>query len=386
MEPVPCTFAQAGRHDGRVRFQVSQTLDAIERRLSTDPLRAAAVLDLAEVVHLVDLDAAGSGPQGDDRSQARAGFGVGKPASLLRLGLAVDAVTRHLGDDTAAVYPVAERGLLSDTDLSSNERMVIRRWSDDGLVEVIPAGTPALARAREIGELTGLTVVSRAPGGTALLPAPGGAALVAPRAPAGPGHDLPAPGTHPALRRWWRCPEPGCPSFGGAPGNAQPPPLLAAGVPTCPRHGARLADAGPRPPAVALTVRVDGVVRQRFAVVAGRPVNVGRMPEDAGAVALGSLLDEQTGRWISRTHVRFELTERGLAVTDVSTNGTWVLSAQGQRSDVPPHQPHPVGEWDAVVLHDRVEIARPQRRAGAAPGAASVMGDAPTMALRLPRP
>ena len=368
MEPVPCVFPLAGLHDGRVRFQVSQTLDAIERRLTTDPLRAAAVLDLAEIVHLVDLDA-------------------GKPANLLRLGLAVDAVTRHAGDDTAAVYPVAERGLLSDTDLSSNERMVIRRWSDDGLVEVIPAGSPALARAREIGELTGLTVVSRAPGGAALLPAPGGAAITPTRGPAGHGHDQPPPGTHPALRRWWRCPEPGCPSFGGATGAGQPPPTLATAVPTCPRHGARLADAGPRPPAVALTVRLDGVVRQRFVVAAGRPVSVGRMPEDPGAVALGSLLDEPTGRWISRTHVRFELTDRGLVVIDTSTNGTWVLSAQGQRSAVPPNQPHPVGEWDAVVLHDRVEIARPQRPAGAgpAPGAASVMGDAPTMALRIPR-
>ena len=80
MEAVPCVFPLAGLHDGRVRFQVSQTLDAIERRLTTDPLRATAVLDLAEIVHLVDLDA-------------------GKPANLLRLGLAVDAVTRHAGDD-----------------------------------------------------------------------------------------------------------------------------------------------------------------------------------------------------------------------------------------------------------------------------------------------
>src|SRR2546423_15198038 len=99
-----------GRHDGRVRFHVSQTFDAIERRLTTDPLRAAAVLDLAEVVRLAELDGAGS-----------------RPANLLRLGLAVDALTRHLADDTAAVYPVTERVLLSDTDLTSNERMVVRR-------------------------------------------------------------------------------------------------------------------------------------------------------------------------------------------------------------------------------------------------------------------
>jgi FHA domain len=358
------------RHDEQVRFHVSQTLDAVERRLSTDPLLASAVLDLGEVVRLAEVD-------------------HGRPANLLRLGLAVDALARETGDDTATVYPVAERGLLSDTDLTSNERMVIRRWSDDGLVEVIPAGGPVAARVREIGELTGLPVIGRAPlpgyagPGYALLPAAGGAALA--RHPSGgPGSgvsELPAPGTHPALRRWWRCPEPDCPSF-GPPDRTQPPPRLAAGVPSCPRHGTRLADAGPRPAAVALAVRVNGVVRHRFPVQAGRPVTVGRLPDDPDGVTLGPLVDRETGSRISRTHVRFELGDGGLTVTDLSTNGTWLRGRQ-----VPPQQPVPVGERDTVHLHDRVEIGRAGQPSAARPGGSvgSVMGDAPTMALRLPR-
>ena len=382
MDTVPVPGIGTGRHDVRVRYHVSQTHDAIERRLTTDPLLAVAVTDLTEVVRLAALENAGSGPPAE---AARAGLGGGRPANLLRLGLAVDALTREFADETAAVYPVAERGLLSDNDLTANERMVIRRWSDDGLVEVIPAGTPAMVRVREIGELTGLPVISRAPlpgyarPGYALLPAPGGATVVRHRSTASVGAGEAA---HPVMLRWWRCPEPGCPSFGGG-GTGQPPPHLAAAVPTCPRHGTRLADAGPRPAAVPLAVRVDGAVRQRFTVVAGRPVSVGRLPDDGG-VALGPLLDEATGRRISRTHARFELRDSGLTVTDLSTNGTWLRGQQ-----VPPNQPQPVGERDAVRLHDRVEIGRADRPGGGsgpAPGMGSVMADAPTVALRLPRP
>src|SRR5262249_18812299 len=65
----------------------------------------------------------------------------------------------------------------------SNERMVIRRWSDDGLVEVVPTEVPALARVCEVAALIGQPVITRAPlpgyPGVRLSPvaAPGGAAL-----------------------------------------------------------------------------------------------------------------------------------------------------------------------------------------------------------------
>ena len=385
------------RHDGAVRFQVSQTLDAIEARLSTDPLVAGAVVDLAEVVRLADLDA-------------------GRPASLLRLGLAVDALTRQLGDETAALYPVADRALLADTDLGSNERMVIRRWSDDGLVELLPAECPVPARLREVAELTRLALVTRAPvpgfagTGYALLPAAGGAVLsphppaaAPPPAQARPAGRLgarrnaaepggPATRAHPALGRWWRCPVADCASFGPPRGAAQPPPALVAAVPTCPRHGEKLADAGARPVAVPVAVCLEGAVRHRFPVVAGRPVVVGRRPDDPSGVALAEYLDEQSARWISRNHIRLELHGWTLAVTDTSTNGTLVLVRTGpaERSRPVPltaGQSRSLGEWDTVRLHEGVELRRADRpgtgRAGTA--AASVMSEAPTVSMRLPR-
>ena len=127
-----------------MRFGVSHVLDAIERRITTDPTAAGGVVDLTEIVRLADLDG-------------------GRPAHLLRLGLVIDALARHMSDGGVAVYPVAQRALLSDTDLTANERMVIRRWSDDGLVEVVPAEVPALARVCEITTLIGQPVITRAP-------------------------------------------------------------------------------------------------------------------------------------------------------------------------------------------------------------------------------
>jgi hypothetical protein len=55
-----------------VRFEVSKVLDAIEARLTTDPALVRAVVDLSEVVRYADLDG-------------------GRPASMLRLGLVIDA-------------------------------------------------------------------------------------------------------------------------------------------------------------------------------------------------------------------------------------------------------------------------------------------------------
>ena len=144
-----------------MRFEVFRVLDAIERRLSIDPVVAAAVVDLAEVTRLEDLDG-------------------GRSANLLRLGLIVDALGQRLGDSAAALYVVADRSMMSDTELTSNERMVIRRWSDDGLIEVLPAGVPVQARIREISALTGLSMITRIGGaGSAYapVPAPGGIAL-----------------------------------------------------------------------------------------------------------------------------------------------------------------------------------------------------------------
>src|SRR5207244_10338153 len=99
---------RVGRREAAVRFGVSHVLDAIERRATTDPTAAGGVVDLTEIVRLADLDG-------------------GRPAHLLRLGLVIDALARHLSDGAVAMYPVAERALLSDTDRTEDERMVLRR-------------------------------------------------------------------------------------------------------------------------------------------------------------------------------------------------------------------------------------------------------------------
>jgi hypothetical protein len=356
-------------HDVRVRFEATRALDAVERRLATDPLLTGGIVDVAEAIRLVDLDG-------------------GRPVSLLRLGLLIDALARLLGDGGVAIYPVAERGLLSDTELTSNERMVLRRWSDDGLLELLPAGAPVLARAAEIAALTGQPVLTRAQvRGYALAPRPdgGGAALV----PAGP---APAAQAHPALNWLWRCPVPDCASFGqpatgGGPGGGagQPPPALGpSGTPTCPRHGERLTEAGPRPASVAMVARVDGLVRHRFAVGEGAPVLVGRSPDEPGSVVLGPHLGERALGWVSRRHLTLELRGDTVYATDFSTNGTVAVGPAG-RTRLVPRQPHRLADGESLELYEGVELARPGgvSAAGAAPG--SVMAEAPTVAMRLPR-
>jgi hypothetical protein len=90
--------------------------------------------------------------------------------------------------------------------------------------------------------------------------------------------------------------------------------------------------------------------------------------------------------------VRLDLRDGRLTVTDMSTNGTVVVvrtgpAAQPREVALTAGQSHALGEWDAVRLHDGVELRRADRPpAGAAvPVPGSVMSDAPTVALRLRR-
>lgn len=352
-----------------MRFGVSRVLDAIEARLTLDPALARGVLDLAEVVRLVDLD-------GDH----------GKPASLLRLGHVVDAYGQHLAEDGVAVYVVTGRGLLSDLDLTSNERMTVRRWVDDGLVEVLE--DPA-DRVLEVAELIGVPVLSRQmfpehadrypwlPTGL-LAPYPGGLSTVRAGTPGPPRTQM--------LTRLWQCAEPTCAGFGAA-SPAQPPPRLRSAAPVCPRHGTRLADLGPRPAAKVLAVRVDGAVRGRFVVREAAPVSVGRAPGPAGAgsaVELGPLLSDTALRWVSRGHLYLELRGDALVVTDTSTNGTSVRTPAGA-VPLSAGQAYGLGDDDVIELYQGVELGRPTRFRGGAAAPASVMAEAPTVSIRMPR-
>jgi hypothetical protein len=362
-----------------VRLGISHVLDAIEKKLSTDPTATGAVVDLGEVVRLAELDG-------------------GRPAYLLRLGLLVDLVGRHLCDDGISVYAVADRALLSDTDLTANEKIVIRRWSDDGLIEIVPKdGPPAAERAREVAALTGLPLISRQAdkySGLTYAPAVAGNTITLVPKMLGPGPAAPAP----ILGRRWRCPESYCPSFGDTAGNGggsgrdsakqgrpQPPAQLRGGVPYCPRHGEKLTDLGPAPRAVALAVKVNNIVWHRFVVTEAAPVVVGRAPEDPDGVIIGLTLDERGLRWVSRTHVQLELRGHRLSVTDLSTNGTTLLrrtspGEQPRRSPMQHGESSPIAEWDTVEVYEGIELGRAIRSAGPAPGAPtdSVMTEAPT--------
>ncbi len=377
-----------------MRFEVSKVLDAIESRLSTDPALARAVIDLDEVVRFVDLD-------------------NGRPASVLRLGQVVDALGRHVAEENVGVYVVLPRALLSDADLTSNERMVIRRWADDGLVEVLPAVDD---RVLEVAELLGLPVLTRArfdahrdrrpwvdEPGRLLAPVTGSAGpVLVSRVGRGvvPAVGEPSPVGARLLARVWRCPEGNCAAYGGSDNAdspfadmrrhtspvAQPPPSLRGGAPTCPRHGTRLADAGPRPAVEVLSVRIGGVVRQRFVVSDGQPVTVGRAPDDGG-VMLGQWLTEDARKWISRNHVRFELRAGELVVRDVSTNGAGIRPGgsmdDDQRLAMAREEARGLATTDVVELYADVHVARSRLWAtGGNTDPHSVMAEAPTISMR----
>ncbi|SCL69214.1 FHA domain-containing protein [Micromonospora chersina] len=382
-----------------MRFEISKVLDAIEGRVCTDPSLARAVVDLAEVIRWQDLDG-------------------GRPASLLRLGMVIDALSRQLEEDSVPVYAIVHRALLSDADLTSNERMVVRRWADDGLVEVLDQPGD---RMLEVADLLGLPVLSRVrfdglggrwpwlgQAGRVLAPVPGAGGPVF-IAHVG-GGQTPASGSRsPAgaklLARQWRCPEPGCALFGGGGGGGafadlarvdrapagQPPPTLRNGVPSCPRHGTRLGDAGPRPRTAVLAVRIGGLVRRRFVLTETQPVLVGRAPDANGGVVLGQWLNDEARRWISRNHVRFELRVGEVIVTDTSTNGSGVRPggsmAEPDRIPLAPQQSRVLGDGDLVELYPGVQIGRADEVTSDAKfSPTSVMAEAPTMAMRLPRP
>ncbi|MEV4542808.1 FHA domain-containing protein [Micromonospora echinaurantiaca] len=383
-----------------MRFEISKVLDAIEGRVCTDPSLARAVVDLAEVIRYQDLDG-------------------GRPASLLRLGMVIDALARQLEEDSVPVYAIVHRALLSDADLTSNERMVVRRWADDGLVEVLD--NPG-DRMFEVADLLGLPVLSRAradglrgrypwlveqPGRVvAPVPGPGGPAFVAHVGKGDtPVAGEPSPVGVKLLARQWRCPEPGCALFGGGGGGGafadlarvdrspagQPPPSLRGGAPTCPRHGTRLGDAGPRPRTEVLAVRIGGLIRRRFVLSEEQPVVVGRAPEQTGGITLGQWLNDEARRWISRNHVRFELRVGEVIVTDVSTNGSGIRPggsmAEPDRIALKPQQSRVLDAGDMVELYPGVQVGRPgELPAGAPYTPTSVMAEAPTMAMRLPRP
>ena len=137
---------------------------------------------------------------------------------------------------------------------------------------------------------------------------------------------------------------------------------------------------------MALSVRIDGVIRRRFTVTEGAPVTVGREPAEERGVRVGPWLTGDALAEISRSHVVVSLTADGLEVVDTSTNGTIVRrhSREDSTEDVKLGRGDRqlVGDMDVIELHSGVELVR--RASAGASVPRSVMADAPTIALRLP--
>jgi hypothetical protein len=210
----------------------------------------------------------------------------------------------------------------------------------------------------------------------------------------------PSPVGQQLLARIWSCPESNCVSFGSGGDSdspfadmrkvtspvAQPPPSLRSGAPTCPRHGTRLRDAGARPAVEVLSVRIDGVVRQRFVVSTDKPVVVGRAPE-GGGIMLGQWLTDDARKWISRGHVRLALDNGELTAQDVSTNGTGIRPGGSLEDDdritLNRDETRVLAANDMVELYAGVNVGRAKLwSTGGVTQPSSVMAEAPTMAIR----
>jgi hypothetical protein len=135
---------------------------------------------------------------------------------------------------------------------------------------------------------------------------------------------------------------------------------------------------------------VDGIIRERFVVRAGRPVVVGRSPDDPTGIVIGGYLDGSIAQMISRNHVRLELRDDGLVATDLSTNGTVVRTpgvtgsyGLGEQVHLTNGVPYLLGPADTVELYRGVALARADRiPSGTVGGQSSVMDEAPTMTIR----
>jgi|GEM_PF-768214 len=407
-------------------------MDSIERRLTTDVTLAQAVVDLGEVARFAELDG-------------------GRPVNLIRVGMAVDALSRYLIDAGAMLYGVVGRELLSEPALTSKERMVLGRWADDGLIEVT---TGVADRAVEIADLTGLPLLAVGPygefagrfpwlrdnpervlrlaprGGSAVLSPVDGAevdpavarAVAVGKAPvtdgtAATGEVVPldvftthgaqrishtlvvrrrfiraAPSEHGAalMTREWRCEDEMCSAFGEHRRPGQPLPRLRDGAPACPRHGSPLRDVGPRPPSYAVSVVVDDLARRRFVVAADRPVSVGvASSEDDEVISVAEWASHEAAKaWIGPVHVRLEVRDGALVVTDVSRTGTVIWRRSGPddngRTSWLRGSSTTLGDWDTVELYTGFELARGDRRLATVVGRAeplSVLLDAPTVAV-----
>ena len=259
--------------EGAMRFDVTHVLDAIERHLTTEAALAQAVVDLGQVAWFDALDG-------------------GRPVNLLRTGLLVDALARHLGEDAVMIYPVAGPGPAHrrrpDLQGADGARPLGRRRAHRGRAgrrrpggrggrpHRLAGGDPRrLSRALEprYPWLRGQPdrVLRLVPGRRRRRAFVGGQ----------PGPRQAGRSRGRLLGRVWRCPRRDCPTFGERRGGPRPCRACAPACRSCPRHDEPLVNAGPRAArGRPWPLIVDGVVRDPVRGAAGRPVTVGRSPDD----------------------------------------------------------------------------------------------------------
>lgn len=421
-----------------MRFQTSAVMDAIERRLTTDVVAAQAVVDIGAVARCVELD------RGRPVNLVRIGmvldalsrylvdegamlYGVAERALLSDQALTSKermVLGRWLDDGVIEVTSEVADRPAEIADLTGLPLIVLRPdpvlaqrypWLTDGsgrALRLVPRGGVASLRP-----LSGEENVDagRAAGGedTARVVA----SAKVPTSGNGEQVELPLPAEvltgKPAARmsrvrvsgsrfhrgepaggdagrlvtQSWRCDGYDCPAFGERRPVGQPVPRLRHdGVPVCPRHGEPVSDAGPRPAAYPVSIVVDDLPRRRIVVREGEPVEVGRA-EDPRVVSVTPWLHEAAASWISPVHVRLEVRDGDLVVTDLSENGTvvWQRTAPDDRGATRNlrRAAHRLGEWDTVELYTGIELARGDRRLVTVLGRdepGSVLVDAPTAA------
>ncbi|BCB87132.1 hypothetical protein Psuf_044450 [Phytohabitans suffuscus] len=128
------------------------------------------------------------------------------------------------------------------------------------------------------------------------------------------------------------------------------------------------------------------MIRRRFVVAQDTPVVVGRAPEQGG-IMLGQWLSEEARRWISRSHVRFEMRGSEVVAQDVSTNGTGVRPGgsmdEAERVTLK-RQTRVLSPGDLIELYPGVHVGKARTLTSAAPlSAVSVMAEAPTLSMRI---
>jgi hypothetical protein len=345
-----------------------------EDHLTLDAARADFVIDVANIVREPTL-------------------GGTRGADLGRLLALLDGLADFAADDGFRAYAVTDGSLLTDGRLTADERATLARWYEDGLLEVLPVADDRIVELAGTADVRAVTRDNlldyyrrhpwlpgnrdrvlwpeAGPGGTVrvetrIMPTPAewqlsakeeesallGARMIDRRGGTGPRADL--------LLRRWRCPESGCPQFGGSATGSSGAPTYRRGTVLCPAHDVPLTDLGPRPREAQLKIRVDGRVRHRFLVADGGETVVGRAPDGGGdgddGVALAPWLNAAARAAVSRRHVVIRLRGTTLAVRDVSANGTRIRIPGRDDVRLRAGAEWRLGRSHAVVLHDTVTL------------------------------